>query len=168
MSGTQRSMFIASLTLICAGVVLGFVHARRVDHGTLLVLREQYKDEWLAGTTQAAGTPANTITNAKQMNYRYVRVVDAHTHIIKLGTVLLLVALIQPLVSLPEKRKRDLATMFIVGSCIFPAAVLAEVAVRGWTAQAAAALGALLIIVSFAGFVYGLLLGTTPQTSDNL
>jgi hypothetical protein len=162
---TQRLVFIAALVFIASGVVFGFIHAWSVNHGTLLVLREQYKDGWLATATQASNPPEDPLSRAKQMNYRYVRVVDAHTHIIKLGTVLLLVGLVQPLVALPDKRKRALAAMFIVGSCIFPIAVLAETSIKGRVPQIFAAFGALLVIVSFAGFVYGLLLGTSSQPS---
>jgi len=160
---TQRLVFIAAFVFIACGIVFGFIHAWSVNHGTLLVLREQYKDGWLASTIQPSNPPDDPLSRAKQMNYRYVRVVDAHTHIIKLGTVLLLVGLVQPLVVLPLKRKRALAAMFIVGSCIFPSAVLAETSIKGPLPQIFAAFGALLVIVSFAGFLYGLMLGTSSQ-----
>jgi len=75
---------------------------------------------------------------------------------------LLLVALIYPVVSLPEKRKRMLAIMFLVGSSVFPLGVLAEIYVRGRSAQALAAAGAMLVILAFAGMLCGLLQGTTP------
>ena len=85
------------------------------------------------------------------------------THIIKLATVLLLVALVYPLVSLPEKRKQTLAIVLITGICVFPLGVLAEIKVRGRSAQAVAAVGALLVILSFGGIVWGLLRGSAAR-----
>ena len=168
MTGTQRNVSIAALILLCIGVGLGFVHAWQVNHSTLLVLREQYKEGWLARTTQSTATADDLLRAAKQMNYRYLRIVDAHAHIIKLATVLLLVALIQPLVRLSEARKRALAATFVVGSCIFPIGVLAEISVKGWPPQAVAAFGAVLVMLSFAGLLYGLLLGTHSSSSHRV
>ncbi|HYL12231.1 MAG TPA: hypothetical protein VEV41_04315 [Terriglobales bacterium] len=161
MSGSQRTLAAAALILVVAGIVLGFVHAATVRYKTLPVL--QYRAHVTAAALASENGPEEAIQAAEHKSYAYIRVVDAHTHIIKLATVLLLVALVYPLVSLPEKRKQTLAIVLITGICVFPLGVLAEINMRGRSAQAVAAVGALLVILSFGGIVWGLLRGSAAR-----
>lgn len=161
MSGSQRRLAAAALLLVAAGILLGFAHAVAVRYNTLPVL--QYRAHWMAAALASQHGPSGAIQAAEHKSYTYTRVVDAHTHLIKLATVLLLVALVYPLISLPEKRKRILAIMFFAGSCAFPLGVLAEIFVRGRSAQALAAAGAMLVILAFAGLLWGLLRGTAAR-----
>src|SRR5205807_10329293 len=55
--------------------------------------------------------------------------------------------------SFPTRRSSDL----------FPLGVVAEIYVRGRSAQAIAAAGAMLVILAFAGLIWGLLRGSGPQ-----
>lgn len=162
MSTSQRKLTCAALLLVAAGILFGFVQAAIARYDTLPVL--QYRSHWMATGVASQSTSSNHIQAAEPKSYTYSRVIDAHTHFIKVATVLLLFALLYPLVSLPEKRKHALAVMFVVGNFAFPAGVLAEIYVRGWRAQALAAAGALLIIVAFAGMLWGLL--TEPEGCD--
>jgi len=157
MSGSQRTLTVAALLLVAAGILLGIGHALAVRYNTVQVL--QYRAQWAATSLASQHGPTNAIQAAEHKSYIYTRVVDAHTHIIKLATVLLLIALLYPLIALPEKRKRTLAILLLTGICLFPLGVLAEIYVQGRSAQAAAAAGALLVILTFGGMVWGLLRG---------
>jgi hypothetical protein len=161
MSGSQPTLTAAALLLVAAGLVVGFAHAAAVHSNTLPVL--QYREHWTAATLASQNGPREAIQAAQHKSYAYTRVIDAHTHIIKLATVLLLVALVYPIIRLPEKRKRTLAIMLIAGICVFPLGVLAEIYVRGRSAQAVAAIGALLVILGFGGLVWGLLRGSAAR-----
>jgi|SRR5713101_1030036 hypothetical protein len=161
MSGSQRTLTVAALLLVAAGIVFGFAHAAAVRYNTLPVL--QYREHWTAAALASQNGRRDAIQAAEHKGYTYTRVVDAHTHIIKLATVLLLVALVYPLISLPEKRKRTLAIVLITGVCVFPLGVLAEIYVQGRSAQVVAAVGALLVILAFAGMVWGLLRGSATR-----
>lgn len=161
MSGWQRTLTNAALLLIAAGIIVGFAHAAAVRYNTLPVL--QYRAHWTAAALASQNGPRDAIQAAKQKSYSYTRVVDAHTHIIKLATVLLLVALVYPLIGLPERGKRALATAFLMGICLFPLGVWAEIYVRGGSAQAVAVAGALLVVGAFAGMVWGLVRGLAVQ-----
>jgi hypothetical protein len=163
MSGAQRKLAAAALLLVAAGILFGFGHAVAVRYNTLPVL--QYRAQWTTAALAAQHGPNEAIQAAGRNSYTYTRVVDAHTHVIKLATVLLILALIYPLVSLPEKRKRMLAIMFLAGNCVFPLGVLAEIYVRGRSAQVLAAAGAMLVIFAFAGLLWGLLQGSWRRAS---
>jgi hypothetical protein len=161
MSGSQRTLTTAALLLVAAGIVVGFAHAAAVRYNTLPVL--QYRAHWTAAALASQNGPRDAIQAAEHKSYTYTRVVDAHTHIIKLATVLLLVALVYPIICLPEKRKRTLAIVLLTGICLFPLGVLAEIFVQGHSAQALAASGAMLVILAFAGLLWGLLRGTAAR-----
>ena len=161
MSGSQRTLTVAALLLVAAGILVGLGHAAAVRYNTLPVL--QYRAHWTAAALASENSPRDAIQAAEHKSYTYTRVVDAHTHIIKLATVLLLAALVYPLIGLPEKRKRTLAIVFLAGICVFPLGVLAEIYVQGRSAQAVAAAGAMLVILGFAGMVWGLLRGSAAH-----
>lgn len=165
MSGSQRTLTVAALLLVAAGILVGIGHAVAVRYNTLPVL--QYRAHWAAASLASQNGPRDAMQAAEHRSYTYIRVVDAHTHIIKLATVLLLAALVYPLIGLPENLKRALAIVFLTGICVFPLGVLAEIYVRGRSTQAVAAAGALLVIVAFAGMVWGLLRGTAPHVKSS-
>ena len=155
MTKTQRRLISAALLLIAFGILSGFVQAQLSHYNTLLVL--QYQGYWKAATLASQDAPLEMAQAAEHSGYSYTRVVDAHTHLIKVATVLLLITLVYPLIALPEPRKRMLAILFLIGNCAFPLGVLAEIYVRNRSAQALAAAGALLVIAAFAGLLWGLL-----------
>ena len=165
MSGWQRTLTVAALLLVAAGILVGFGHAVAVRHNTLPVL--QYRAHWAAAALASQNGPIEAIQAAEHKSYTYTRVVDAHTHIIKLATVLLLVALVYPLIGLPEKRKRTLAIVLLTGICVFPLGVLAEIYMRGRSAEVVAAVGALFVILAFACMVWGLLRGSTAREKSS-
>jgi hypothetical protein len=165
MSITQTRLVAAALLLVATGILVGFAHAAIARYNTLPVL--QYRAHWMAASLATQHGSRQLIQDAEHKSYTYTRVVDAHTHLIKVATVLLLVALVSPLISLPEKRKRTLVIMFLAGNCAFPLGVLAEIFVQGRSAQALAATGAMLIIVAFAGMLWGLLRGTAVRVEPS-
>jgi hypothetical protein len=164
MSGSQRKLVADALLLVAGGIALGFAQAALARYNTLPVL--QYRAHRVAAELGAQRGPSDVIEAADHQSYTHTRVIDAHTHLIKVATVLLLVALVYPLISLPEKRKRTLGLMLVAGNCMFPLGVLAEIYVQGRTAQALAATGAALIIVAFAGMLWGLLQGTAVRATS--
>src|ERR1700745_1186749 len=165
MKPAPRTLVAAALLLIATGIVFGFVQVALSRYRTLPVL--QYRAHWTAATLASQRGPRDLIEAAEHDSYAYTRVVDAHTHLIKVATVLLLVALVYPLISLSEKRKRKLAVMFLAGNCAFPLGVLGEIYVRGGSAQVVAAAGAMLIIVAFAGVLWGLVRHTSAQAENH-
>jgi hypothetical protein len=155
MSSWQRTLTAAALWLVATGIVVGLGHTTAVRSNTLPVL--QYRAHWTAAELASQNGPQQAIQAAENNSYTLTRIVDAHTHIIKLATLLLLLALVYPLIHLPEKQKRTLSIALLTGICVFPLGVVAEIYVRGHSAQAIAAAGAMLIILTFAGMIWGLL-----------
>ena len=145
MTSVQRGIFIAALLLAAGGIGLGFVQAAMVGHATAPV--QNFRTQWTAASQGATVDP---------VSYRNVRVIDAHTHIIKLASVLLLIGLMYPLIAISERAMRWLAVLFVAGSCLFPLGVVGEIYIDGLAPQAVAALGALLVLISFSVVLWGL------------
>jgi hypothetical protein len=160
-----KTLASAALMLAAIGIALGLVYSAAERYETFPLL--QFREFWAAASTAGAANYKDLSQSLEHDVFTYVRVIDAHTHLIKIATVVLLIALVYPLVLLPEKRKRLLGWMMVAGNCIFPFGVLGEIFVPGWIPQAVAAAGALMVIVSFALMFYGLLRGTTDFNASS-
>ncbi len=91
--------------------------------------------------------------------------VDTHVHIINVGYLALLIALLQPYIALGERRKKRLAVLFMAGAVLLPVSVFliyyvslaySPLAAIGW-ASIFADLGGLLVIVALTGMLVGVL-----------
>ena len=105
--------------------------------------------------------------------------VDTHVHAVAFGFLALLLALLQPYVALPKRRRKQLAKLFLFGSVLLPVCVfliyyvgLAYTPMKtiGW-ASILADFGGLLVIIATAGFLWGLwrhLRSNLPSVNDEL
>lgn len=166
MTASQRWLIFSGLALAGAGMVFGFVYTYAVDHQTLPLLREAYRDAFTAAASNDAGSSQAALERAGAINHKYVRLVDVHTHVIKLAIVILLAGLVYPLVGLSEKTKKLAACCFVVGSLIYPLGVFAEVSSASLVPKVAAGGGALLVIASFAVILAGLFRGLGQQPAE--
>jgi hypothetical protein len=90
--------------------------------------------------------------------------VDAHVHMTDAGYLALLLALVQPYVALPPRRRKLLAGLFVIGGLFLPIGIFlihyvglaySPFTVIGWASVLADSAGALLI-VALMGEAYGL------------
>jgi hypothetical protein len=167
--GARRLLIIGGVLLIVAGMIFGDIFAVFVLH--------QNADR--IGAHLVAATEAVAAGDAAAAQHHIVSIgggggllenrgtkVDTHVHVIALGYIALLLALLQPYVAWSEKRKKQLAGLFLAGSTLLPVSVfliyyvgtagspLASAGV-GW-ASLFADFGGLLAIVACAGELGGL------------
>jgi len=160
MTSSQKLLVNAALWLTGVGIIVGFLQAALVRYETFPVL--QHRAHWAAAALPVQDSASQPTPSAERQAFVYTRLIDAHTHVIKVATVMLLVALLFPLITIPEGKKRMLTVLFVVGNVFFPVGVVAEIYVEGYPAETLAAVGALLIIIAFAGFLWGLVRGSDP------
>ncbi len=152
----QRSLAVAALALMLLSSIGGLVHAFSTGHETLLRLREHHEPAFTQaarGRTEASQTE---LEHAIRQNFGHVRVIDAHTHVIKLASLALMLSFIVPLLPLTDRGRRMLAVTFLAGTLLFPGGVLAQVWMPGVVFQGVAAIGAVLVIAALVTTVYGL------------
>jgi hypothetical protein len=150
MSTTQRSLLLAALALMLFGVAYGTLYTYRVEHQTLLVLREGYQEAFASAAARDLESAKGELAAAKRANQDYVRSVHIHTHLIKLAIVVLLLALMIPLVPDNSVRSARLATGLVIGILLFTLGVYLQGYSVGMIPESIAATGALLIIGCFA------------------
>jgi hypothetical protein len=152
----QRVLIFSGIALIAGGMLFGDIFAvfllhqnggqtgaallaasRAVAVGNSLAVKDSF--EHIGGLLEDHGTK-----------------VDAHVHMTGAGFLALLLALVQPYVALPQKRKRLLAWWFVVGGLLLPIGIFlihyvglaySPSSVIGWASVLADSAGALLIAV---------------------
>ncbi len=164
-SGAQRLFVMGGIVLIVAGMIFGDIFAVFVLHqnadriGERLVVAVHAV---AAGDTQGVTAAFENIGGF--LENRGTKV-DAHVHMIGFGYLALLLALLQPYVSLSEPRKHFGARMFLWGAVLLPVGVFcihyvglqsSPLAAIGW-ASVVADLGGFLVLLALiaeaAGFI---------------
>ncbi len=155
MSAQQR-LILTGVAMMLVGTLYGAVHNFLVDHETLLVLKETYQSAFMSAAAGDMAAAEQALETAKAMNYRYVRAIDTHTHIIKLATLIVLIALVYPLLSWSEGIRRWLSRGFVAGAVMFPLGLFLQIYAQSILLRGLAAAGALLVIACFTLVVVGL------------
>jgi hypothetical protein len=121
--GAQRILVLGGIALILAGMLFGDIFAVFILHPTNGSIGENLM---AATEAVAAKDPDTALTHFGRIGLllesRGTKV-DTHSHIINLGYIALLLALVQPFVALSRRRRRQLALLYIVSSAILPVAV---------------------------------------------
>jgi hypothetical protein len=160
----QRLLVIGGILLIVAGMIFGDIFAVFILHPN-----NGYIGQAMYGAAAAVAIqdPDTVMTQFKiiggLLENRGTKV-DTHVHIIKMGYLALLLALIQPYVALSRQRKLQMARLFLTGAVILPPSIFlihyvglaySPLSSIGW-ASIFADLGGLLVIIACAGEFVGL------------
>ena len=156
MSAMQRTLLLGALVVIALSSLGGLVHGGMVGHETLLALREQYEAAFTAAARRDPVAAAAALEQAQAANRHYVRVIDAHTHFIKLAVVLVLAGLLLTVTGWSEARQRLAGGLLLGGAVLFPASLFLQTQVPGLVFRAGAAVGAAAVIAAMAMFVIAL------------
>jgi len=142
----QRSLVLAAIGLVLLSSAGGLMYGRALEHRTLLELREQYQGAFRAAAAGDMAEARAALRAGQRANSVHVRVIDAHTHWIKLATLILMVSAVLPLCGWSASGQRRFAAALLGGAVLFPAGVLLQVPFPGVSLQTVAAVGALLVI----------------------
>ena len=151
----QRPLAVGALALMLLSSAGGLVHGLNVGHGTLLGLREQQQPAFTLAARGNLDAARPALDRAIAASFRHVRVIDAHTHVIKLASLAMLLAFLLPLLPLGGRGRNRVAAGFLCGAILFPGGVLMQVWMPGLVFQSVAALGALLVIAAMGMTVLG-------------
>ena len=152
----ERVLIFGGIVLIVGGMLFGDIFAVFVLHQN----GGQTGDALLAAARAVAdGSPAGVEANFARIGgllEDHGTKVDAHVHMTDAGYLALLLALLQPYVALPKKRKRLLAWWFAAGGVLLPTGIFmihyvglaySPSPVIGWASVLADSGGAILIAV---------------------
>lgn len=157
--GARRLLIFGGIALIAGGMLFGDIFAVFVLHQNggqtvqaLLAASEAVR----AGNGRAAN---DIFANIGGLLEDHGTKVDAHVHMTAAGYLAIVLALIQPYVALPQKRKKLLAGWFVAAGVLLPVGIFlihyvglaySPFPVIGWASVLADASGALLIVVLLA------------------
>jgi hypothetical protein len=152
----RRLLVFGGIALIAGGMLFGDIFAVFVLH----------QNGGATGHALLAAAEAVRAGNSNAVQAAFQRIgglledhgtkVDTHVHMTDAGYLALLLALIQPCVALPQKRKKLLAGLFIAGGLLLPVGIFlihyvglayCPFAMIGWASVLADSAGALLILV---------------------
>jgi hypothetical protein len=160
----RRLLVFGGIALVVGGMLFGDIFAVFVLH----------QNGGATGQALLAAAEAVRAGNSTAVQATFQRIgglledhgtkLDTHVHMTDAGYLALLLALIQPCVALPQKRKKLLAGVFVTSGLLLPVGIFlihyvglaySPFAVIGWASVLADSAGALLILVLI-GEGYGL------------
>jgi hypothetical protein len=160
----RRLLIFGGIALVAGGMLFGDIFAVFVLH----------QNGGLTGQALLAASEAASAGNPLAVKETFQRIgglledhgtkVDAHVHMTDAGYLALLLALLQPYVALPPRRRKLLAGLFVTGGLLLPVGIFlihyvglaySPFVVIGWASILADAGGAVLI-VALMGEAYGL------------
>src|SRR5205085_4124250 len=151
----RRLLVLAGISLIAGGMLFGDIFAVFVLHqnggrtGQVLLSAVQAAAQRNEAGVQKAFAEVGALLEDRGTK------VDTHVHMTDAGYLALLLALVQPYIALPQKRKQDFAKLFVAGSVMLPVGIFlihyvglaySPFPVIGWASVLADAGGVLLII----------------------
>lgn len=162
--GARRLLILGGILLILTGMVFGDIFAVFMLHQNA----DRISEHLLAATEAVAAkdptaAQSHLASIGKRLENRGTKV-DTHVHVIALGYLALLLALVQPYVALSRHRKNQLAMLFMGGATLLPISVFLIYYVGlaysplqsiGW-ASIFADFGGLLVILTCGGELVGL------------
>jgi hypothetical protein len=160
----RRWLIIGGIALIVVGLIIGDLFAVFVLHQNAGRIGDALLAAVHAVNAQDSGAVWKHFTTIGYLLENRGTKVDTHVHLIDFGYIALLLALIQPYIALDERRKRQLARLFITGAVLLPVGVFlihyvglaySPLEVIGW-ASLVADFGGVLVIVACAGELVGL------------
>ncbi len=122
-SDSQRILVIGGILLAASGMLFGDVFAMFVLHPNNARIGEaMYAASQLVPIGDADGILAHFMAIGGFLENRGTKV-DAHSHIIHMGYIALLLAMLQPWVALSAAAKRRAAWFFVISACLLPASI---------------------------------------------
>jgi hypothetical protein len=154
-SGSQRLLAIGGILLVASGMLFGEIFAMFVLHPNNARIGEaMYAAARLIPAGDADGILGHFTAVGGFLENRGTKV-DAHSHMIHMGYIALLLAILQPWVALSATTRRRAAWLFIVSAFLLPVAIFSiyyvglaysPLGVIGWGSIFADLFGALLAL----------------------
>jgi predicted histidine transporter YuiF (NhaC family) len=156
MTNSRKLLVLGGMALAALGMLYGLYYAVLVEHQTL--------DQMGGSLTQAFASAAQRNLSQSQTaleayaatKYDYVRQVDAHSHCIGLGMLMIVLGVLFGRVNFSEAVRQAIAISLLAGSAVFPLAVILQTYHHGALIfKALAVVGPGLVIFGLAATAWG-------------
>ena len=156
MTGSSRLLIVGGLMLAAFGMLYGLHYAVFVEHQTLDQLGGSLAQAFSHAAGRRSGESQVALEAYGGTKYDYVRQVDAHSHWIGLAMVMIVLGAVFERVNFSERVRQIIAVSLLVGSTVFPLAVILQTYHHGFMPlKALAAVSSGLVIAAMAATVWG-------------
>jgi hypothetical protein len=126
MNGSSRLLIFGGLALAAFGMLYGLHYAVFVEHQTLDQLGGSLAQAFQHAAERHPEPSKAALDVYGETKYDYVRQVDAHSHWIGLAMLMIVLGALFARVNFSEGVRQAIALALLVGSAVFPLAVLLQ------------------------------------------
>jgi len=156
MTSSRKLLIFGGMALATLGMLYGLYYAVFVEHQTLDQMGGSLAQSFTAAASRNLGESRAALEQYGETKYDYVRQVDAHSHSIGLGMLMIVLGVIFERVSFGEGIRQFIAFSLLAGSVLFPLAIILQTYNhRALIFKALAVAGSGLVISGLAATAWG-------------
>jgi hypothetical protein len=151
LSASRKVLIFGAMALAACGMLYGLHYALFVEHQTLDQMGGSLAASFRAAAGRNIDQSQTALRRYTETKYDYVRQVDAHSHWTGLAMLMMVLGVIFGRVNFRESTRSFIAVGLLIGSVLFPAAVLFQTYDHGaflWKAFSIAGSGLVIIALS--------------------
>lgn len=126
MIGSRRILIFGGLALAAFGMLYGLHYALFVEHQTLNQMGGSLAQSFVAAAEHNSSQSQAALERYCDTKYDYVRQVDSHSHWTGLAMLMIVLGVVFDRVHLTERIRQMIAYSLLVGSVLFPLAVILQ------------------------------------------
>jgi hypothetical protein len=156
MTGSRKLLVLGGMALAAVGMLYGLYDAVFVEHQTLDQMGGSLAHAFASAAERNSSESQTALEAYASTKYDYVRQVDAHSHWIGLGMLMILLGALFERVNFSEAMRQAIAIGLLTGSAVFPLAVILQTYHHGaFILKALAVVGPGLVIVGLTATAWG-------------
>ena len=156
MTSSRKLLISGGMALATLGMLYGLYYAVFVEHQTLDQMGGSLAHAFASAAERNSSESQTALEAYASTKYDYVRQVDAHSHWIGLGMLMILLGALFERVNFSEAMRQAIAIGLLTGSAVFPLAVILQTYHHGaFILKALAVVGPGLVIVGLTATAWG-------------
>jgi hypothetical protein len=126
MIASRKLLLFGGLALAALGMLYGLYYALYVEHQTLDQMGGALARSFSAAAARDVSSSEAALHRYGETKYDYVRQVDAHSHLVGLAMLLILLGALFDRVNFSEGMRQAIALCLTLGSAVFPLSVILQ------------------------------------------
>ena len=156
MTGSRKLLIFGGMALVAFGMLYGLQYALFVEHQTLDHMGGSLAQSFIAAANRNSSQFQAALSQYGDTKYDYVRQVDAHSHWIGLGMLMVVLGVIFDRVNFSEGKRQIVAFSMLAGSALFPLSIILQTYHHGaLILKALAVVGSGLVIAALTATAWG-------------
>ena len=156
MTGSRKLLVLGGMVLAVVGMLYGLYYAVFVEHQTLDQMGGSLAHAFASAAERNSSESQIALDAYASTKYDYVRQLDAHSHWIGLGMLMILLGALFARVNFSEAMRQAIAISLLTGSAVFPLAIILQTYHHGaFIFKALSVAGPGLVIVGLTATAWG-------------